>query len=61
MHYVDMAHSIQKMTKDTKNFDDLPEFIRNLANLVFTMNDSKGAARPPNAITNKKMTTTSYR
>lgn len=56
-----MAHSIQKMTKDTKNFDDLPEFIRNLANLVFTMNDSKGAARPPNAITNKKMTTTSYR
>ena len=37
-----MANFVRNITKQTKTFEELPEFIRNLANLVFMMNDSKG-------------------
>ena len=37
-----MANFVRNITKETKTFEELPEFIRNLANLVFMMNDSKG-------------------
>nr|CAG4652399.1 EOG090X0TJE [Triops cancriformis] len=42
VHYADMARVVKNLTKDVTNFDDLPQFIQNLANLVFLMNDSKG-------------------
>lgn len=35
-----MVNYVRKISKGAKGFDELPEFIRNLANLVFAMNDS---------------------
>lgn len=37
-----MANFVRRISKDAKDFEQLPEFIRNLANLVFLMNDKKG-------------------
>jgi hypothetical protein len=34
-----MVNYVRKISKGAKGFDDLPEFIRNLANMVFAMND----------------------
>lgn len=38
-HYIDMVNYVRKISKGAKGFDELPEFIRNLANMVFAMND----------------------
>jgi hypothetical protein len=37
-----MANYVRGISKDAKDFEQLPEFIKNLANLVFLMNDKKG-------------------
>lgn len=42
VHYIDMANYVRGISKDAKKFEQLPEFIQNLANLVFLMNDRKG-------------------
>ncbi len=42
VHYVDMSNYVRRISKDAKDFEQLPEFIKNLANLVFLMNDKKG-------------------
>ncbi len=39
-----MANYVRGISKDAKDFEQLPEFIKNLANLVFLMNDKKGLA-----------------
>lgn len=41
IHFVDMSKFVRNISKDAKEFDQLPEFNRNLANLVFLMNDKK--------------------
>ncbi|EFX72583.1 uncharacterized protein LOC124200478 [Daphnia pulex] len=41
VHYIDMANYVRGISKDAKDFEQLPEFIKNLANLVFLMNDKK--------------------
>ncbi|XP_057375279.1 sarcoplasmic calcium-binding protein, alpha chain-like [Daphnia carinata] len=41
VHYVDMSNYVRRISKDAKDFEQLPEFIKNLANLVFLMNDKK--------------------
>merc|ERR1711928_229210 len=33
------------ISKDAKEFDQLPDFVKNLANLVFLMNDRKGEGK----------------
>ena len=40
-----MANYVRRISKDAKDYEHLPEFIRNLANLVFLMNDRKGMRR----------------
>ena len=37
-----MANFIRSATAQTTTYEQLPEFILNLANLVFLMNDRKG-------------------
>ena len=37
-----MANFVRGISKNAKDFSELPEFIQNLANLVFVMNDKKG-------------------
>lgn len=37
-----MSNFVRRISKDAKDFEQLPEFIKNLANLVFLMNDKKG-------------------
>jgi hypothetical protein len=37
-----MVNFVRGISKDAKDFEQLPEFIKNLANLVFLMNDKKG-------------------
>ncbi|KAI9554443.1 hypothetical protein GHT06_019715 [Daphnia sinensis] len=41
VHYIDMSNFVRRISKDAKDFEQLPEFIKNLANLVFLMNDKK--------------------
>jgi len=41
IHYVDLANFVRGISKEAKEFDQLPEFVKNLANLVFLMNDKK--------------------
>lgn len=37
-----MSDYVRRISKDAKDFEQLPEFIKNLANLVFLMNDKNG-------------------
>lgn len=37
-----MSNFVRRISKDAKDYEQLPEFIKNLANLVFLMNDRKG-------------------
>ncbi len=47
-----MSNFVRRISKDAKDFEQLPEFIRNLANLVFLMNDKKGMQYLVNNIIN---------
>jgi len=42
IQYVDLSNFVRGISKDATDFDHLPEFVKNLANLVFLMNDRKG-------------------
>merc|ERR1712137_912002 len=45
IHYIDLSNFVRGISKDAKDFDQLPDFVKNLANLVFLMNDRKGEGK----------------
>jgi|ERR1711911_66994 len=45
IHYIDLSNFVRGISKDAKEFDQLPDFVKNLANLVFLMNDRKGEGK----------------